>query len=205
MHQFTFHRIQSAAFDLLQNGIDNKYSYHNLRHTKDVLAAVQKYARMEKLDKDQTLLVTIAAVFHDIGFIEDDNDHEKHSVQICRMHLKQMEFETPAIEFICDLILATKLPMKPNNHLQRLLCDADFDYLGREDYFSISMDLRREWERREGVFIDEEWLVGQRRFLKEHKYFSKTGRNLRQVGKEKNLQLIEKMLITSTGFVPGTD
>ncbi|MCK9612757.1 MAG: hypothetical protein PHR81_00260 [Bacteroidales bacterium] len=42
--------------------------------------------------------------------------------------------------------MATKIPTKLKNKLEKLLCDADLDYLGREDYMEISNRLRREWD-----------------------------------------------------------
>ena len=41
-------------------------------------------------------------------------------------------------DLFSQLILATKVPQKPKNKLEKIICDADLDYLGREDFDNIS-------------------------------------------------------------------
>ena len=37
-----------------------------------------------------------------------------------------------------ELREATKIPQTPLTKLEEIICDADLDYLGREDFFEIS-------------------------------------------------------------------
>ena len=41
------------------------------------------------------------------------------------------------IDTICGMIMATRIPQSPSNQLERILCDADLDYLGRDDFYEI--------------------------------------------------------------------
>ena len=34
------------------------------------------------------------------------------------------------IEIICGIIMATKIPQRPKNYLEEIICDADLNYLG---------------------------------------------------------------------------
>ena len=38
------------------------------------------------------------------------------------------------IERICALIMSTKLPPKPTNLLENIMCDSDLDYLGKKRF-----------------------------------------------------------------------
>ncbi|MDA0973125.1 MAG: hypothetical protein O2867_05255 [Bacteroidetes bacterium] len=40
--------------------------------------------------------------------------------------------------------MATKVPQEPKDHLARILCDADLDYLGGDDYDEIAGGLYQE-------------------------------------------------------------
>ena len=47
-------------------------------------------------------------------------------------------------EQICGMIMATKIPQSPKNYLEQILCDADLDYLGRDDFYDIGGTLFKE-------------------------------------------------------------
>ena len=49
-------------------------------------------------------------------------------------------------DIIYNLILSTKVPQQPKTHLEEILCDADLDYLGRNDFEDISSNLLKELE-----------------------------------------------------------
>ena len=51
------------------------------------------------------------------------------------------------IDAICEMIMATRIPQTPANLMQEILCDADLDYLGRDDYFMICDRLLMEIKR----------------------------------------------------------
>jgi hypothetical protein len=93
------------------------------------------------------------------------------------------------------MILTTKLPQDADTSLGKILCDADLDYLGREDYLMISHCLRHEW-----ITLDInkltllEWYQLQVDFLETHNYFTDYAVKSRQAKKEKNLNQIKELL-----------
>ena len=188
-----FLTVQTVAFGLLKNGLNEEYPYHGLRHTQEVMRTVRYYAGRLRLNRQQTMMLMTAALFHDIGYIASHEDHETRGVWICREHLIQLRYTPGAIDFICEMILATSQPRQPTNRLQKLLCDADLDYLGRDDYFDISLDWRLERELQGYGISDAEWLEDQRRFLGTHRYFTDVARDLRQPGLERNLERLERI------------
>jgi len=44
------------------------------------------------------------------------------------------------------------------------------------------------------VFTDQEWYTSKLRFLEEHHYFTEAAISLREVGKQRNIQLIRTRL-----------
>ena len=90
------------------------------------------------------------------------------------------------------------MPQSASTPQEQILCDADLDYLGREDFFWIAQSLRLEWNTlnvRKTTL--REWYEFQIEFMEGHTYFTETARKLRNAGKENNLQQIKELLSKS--------
>ncbi len=74
------------------------------------------------------------------------------------------------------------------------MCDADLDYLGRDDFHEISDRLKRELQERGKIKNSRHWDEVQVSFFKLHKYFTKTSIRLRDKKKEQNLIEIKERL-----------
>jgi hypothetical protein len=96
------------------------------------------------------------------------------------------------IEQICDIIMATKLPQSPHDHLGEIICDADLDYLGRNDFFVLSKKLFSELVITDGLKTEQEWDEQQIAFFENHHYFTKTAIELRGTVKQQHLKEIIK-------------
>ena len=90
------------------------------------------------------------------------------------------------------MIHVTEIPHKPINKLQEIICDADLDYLGRDDFEKISNRLRLELRGMKKLASDREWDKIQVSFLKKHKYFTKTSIKARRKKKKENLKVVQK-------------
>jgi hypothetical protein len=100
-------------------------------------------------------------------------------------------FTLPEIEIICGMIRATKIPQQPQNKLEEIIADADLDYLGRDDFFTIGGQLFNELKARNVVKDESVWDQIQIKFLENHRYFTVTAQTLRAEQKEKHLQIIK--------------
>ena len=90
--------------------------------------------------------------------------------------------------------MATKLPPNPQTLLEKIMCDADLDYLGRSDFIPVSNSLYDEL-RAQGKEIDiNTWNKQQVKFLTGHQYFTNTAIRLREVGKEKQIERLKKLI-----------
>ncbi|MBN1877066.1 MAG: phosphohydrolase, partial [Anaerolineae bacterium] len=102
---------------------------------------------------------------------------------------------TPAqIDEIQAIILATQMPQSPTTFLQQLMCDADLDSIGRDDYLDTSYHLRDELAAH-GTYVPlETWYQRQAHFLKTHEFFTEVARTLRDRKKRENIALLERLL-----------
>ena len=83
--------------------------------------------------------------------------------------------------------MSTKLPQNPQTHLEQILCDADLDYLGRDDYESIAHTLFLELSERNLISSVESWNATQVKFLGSHRYWTESARKNRDDLKNKHL------------------
>ncbi len=194
------HRIMDAqsakAYILarLRDELPAKRTYHSLEHTLDVYASAIGIAEHEGITGEGLVLLKIAALYHDAGFIEQDNDHEEGSCRIVRQVLPGYGFNARQVELVCDMIMATRIPQRPRNKLARVLCDADLDYLGRGDFDRIGAFLFEEM-RTYGVLKNErDWNELQERFLERHSYFTVTNKTQREPLKQKHLLQVKAWL-----------
>ncbi|MDZ7645927.1 MAG: hypothetical protein U5K54_01410 [Cytophagales bacterium] len=74
-------------------------------------------------------------------------------------------FKSDQIEAICNMILATRIPQSPLTKLEKVLCDADLDYLGRKDFYGIGGKLLEELKEQGVVETEREWNLVQKTFL----------------------------------------
>jgi uncharacterized protein len=188
---------KSFALDYLINFVGPEFHYHNLAHTLDVFQAVSMLAIAENINQKDMVLLQTAALYHDLGIHTKYYDQEEESIRIIQEHLPDFEFTSSEIKIICNLVADTNLPSKPRSKMSELLCDADLDYLGREDFFEISANLRKEWE--EWGFkrsFDKEWYLFQLDFMENHHYYSATAIRTRNEGKQNNIEKLSEILIS---------
>ena len=178
----------------MRNELSGNLSYHNVSHVQDVVNAAIMIGKLEQISEDELELLKVAAYFHDSGFIIQPDNHEKLSCDIAMEYLPGIGFSESEISTICKLIMATRVPQTPTNHLEQIICDADLDYLGRDDFFTIGNTIYREFISRNVVANEKDWNELQVKFLSAHNYFTSTSIKLRGPKKEAHLMQIKNLL-----------
>ena len=177
------------VIDKLQNGLSADLTYHNVGHTLDVLNQSIFIAKEEGVDKDEDLLLLkLASLYHDVGFLDKYTGHEERSCEIAEKELTGFGLTKSQIDKICGMIRATKVPQRPQTLLEQIICDSDLDYLGRPDFFKIGQGLFKEFMDQKIVTNDRDWNLLQIRFLEEHHYFTNTSIKRRQRQKQVHLE-----------------
>ena len=172
--------IRDHVVSMLTNGLPETLTYHSVEHTLDVAQQCLTLAKEEGITDPQALAeLEIAAIYHDTGFLYTYKGHEEKSCELARKELPGFGLSARSIDNICDIILATKVPQLPKNHLQQIICDADLDYLGREDFFIITEKLHKEFIEYKIVKNEEEWKTSRINFIRSHTFFTKSSRQKR--------------------------
>jgi hypothetical protein len=175
----------------LEKELPTWLSYHNVEHTRNVLKNALEIAASERISGEDLDILSTAALLHDAGFIEKYTGHEQVSCTIAKQLLPQFDYSDRQIEKICEIIMATKIPQSPKDHLAEILCDADLYYLGTDDYGIVAEKLYPEFIK-EGIADSKmEWQRQQIRFLESHTYFTDTAQELLSGKQKKNLILLQ--------------
>ncbi len=187
-----FTSIKQPILSRLENELDPQLGYHNITHTLDVLEQAEMLAKQEKVtNKHDLLLLKTAAVFHDSGFLFMYKNHEEKSCEIASESLRSV-FSEEDIKKVCGMIMATKIPQTPNTLLEQIICDADLDYLGRDDFEPISRNLHKEFIIFKIIPEDIIWDHIQIKFFESHHYFTGTSISKRNVKKLKHLNILKE-------------
>ncbi len=196
-------RIQ-ALCDIAQDALyllPPQVEYHNVEHTQSVLARSMYYAAQANLPQHEKYVLALAAAFHDVGFLQGPEQHELRSAQHAARILSDYHVCPEMIQEVQHAILATQMPQRPVTLLEQILCDADLDNLGTEEFMERGARLRRELAHYSGVLIPpQDWCEKSLKLLKEHTYWTSYAREERDAQKQRNVAGLERMM---TYFVGG--
>ncbi len=181
---------------VLEEQLSENLHYHSIRHTKDVTAAAERIALMEGITDEDLFLLKSAASYHDAGFVEKYDQNEEIGMRMARETLPKYGYTKSQIDVIDGLIKATEIPQSPKTLLEEIMCDADLDYLGRDDFHQIADLLRKELREHGKINSDRLWDEIQVKFLTQHTYFTKSAIKMRQKKKMKHLEEIKQKLKT---------
>lgn len=189
-----YYRIRKEAFDILRNQLPKNLYYHGMSHTLDVLNVCNGYIRRGKITAETGKLLRLSAILHDIGFSVSYDRHEDNGAEMAGKLLRGYQVAQSQIRTIQNLILATKVPHVPQSELQKIICDADLDYLGRDDYPEISENLYRELKAYKKINDRSNWLKMQIRFLDAHNYHTSYAKKYREPGKQRRIEELRRKL-----------
>lgn len=194
-----FNGIRRYILTRLKAELDDRLIYHSYEHSEKVEQAVMKYAALENLSEEETILLRTAALFHDAGFLFRYVDNEKLGVELFHSIAPDFGYDDDSIKKVSEIILSTAYDQQPKNILEAIMCDADLDYLGRLDYHSTAENLFQEESDYGHSFTPKEILKKQIQYLSNHEYYTVSAQNLRGPGKNKRLLEVRKKLEELTG------
>jgi len=187
--------VRDFIINKLVDELNPDLTYHSIEHTLDVLQSASNIAVLEKIGQTDKILLETAALFHDSGMLKTYNGHEDASVEIVEQYLPEFGYDRKQIDIISNMIITTKLPQSAQTFLEKILCDADLDYLGREDFFMIAPQLQYEWNtmgiRKTSL---REWFELQVMFLQNHEFFTESSKRLRNEKKTDNLKQVKELV-----------
>jgi len=190
--QFT--DMQEIILDKLEKELPDYLFYHNVKHTVDVVTEVELIGWGEGCTDEEILLLKTAGLFHDAGHTIAYDNHEFYGTELAKEMLPKYNYSPEHIERICSIIMATKLPPRPTNLLENIICDSDLDYLGRSDFIPVSNTLYEELKAQNKMGSLNDWNKIQVKFISGHQYFTATARSLREVNKQLQIERIQSLI-----------
>lgn len=189
-------KIYNHCEFLFSQSKKGQFPFHNIQHTVEVYERSKTIALFENVSSHEVTLVSIAALFHDTGIVDAYEDHEAMSALYANLYLHKLGLLETDIVIITGCIHATKMPQNPHTKLQEIICDADLSHLAADNYLLKNKLLREEWEIELGkTYSDKEWIEMNVDFLKNHNYFTSYGKNVLITGKERNIEILKKVLL----------
>ena len=187
--------IRELFRDELPSGIKFHDADHTLHPTKGVVAVANSIAVSENISEHDRELLIAAAYFHDTGYIREYDKNEPIAARMAGRILKLIGYKPSEVAKIQKMILSTDLAREPRTHAEKILCDADLDNLGREDFIKLDGRLR-EGRRERGIDVsdDAKWYRSTLELVKKHRYYTESQKKLREKGKQKNIKrLLNKL------------
>lgn len=191
-----YKKIEHNVTALFEKDTNVALHYHNLAHTRQVVARTKEIAAHYNVSEKEMLVLYAAAWFHDVGYLFTDSaNHEEKSAAIMRSYLQDMVDDPEVITIAEQCILATRFPQKPHNLLEQILCDADMYHLGTKDFKVSNKRIRKErMESRGEIFTKTKWLRSAIDFLKGHEFHTSYCRDLLEKRKQENIRKLQSQL-----------
>ena len=169
--------------------------FHTFGHAKAVAERCKEIGAASTRSAEDLEVVTLAAWFHDVGYVEGIEGHEERSVAVATTFLHENGYPEEKIAQVAGCIKATKMPQNPKNLLEQILCDADLAHLASKDLPELSERVRLEIEHKKGrKLTDTEWLTMNIDFVASHRYFTDYARIRYESQRSSNLAALRKDL-----------
>ena len=180
--------------DLLENSLDKRFLYHNLKHTQRVVKSTKELTNACDLSPEESEILELAAWFHDTGFTEGIEEHEKKGSRIAAQFLEQHQYPKDSIGRVQGLILATERFYQPKDLAEMIIRDADCSHFAKKTYWETTDYLKEEL----ALFGIEQYSAKEWRdanidfFRNEHQYYTDYAKEHWEEGKQKNLKQLLK-------------
>ena len=180
--------------DLLENRLDKRFLYHNLKHTQRVVKSTKELSNASELSEEDSEMLELAAWFHDTGFTEGAEEHEKKGCRIAVQYLSEHNYPSDRVKQIEALIMATERYYKPQNLFEQIIRDADCSHFSKKTYWETTDYLKEELALL-GVehYSAKQWRDANIEFFRnEHEYYTDYAKEHWEEGKQKNLKQLLK-------------
>lgn len=169
--------------------------FHNYSYTSIVAKCARSIAQHEELGEENTQMLLISAWFINIGYIFDFVNHTKQTVKQLKAFTQEFDYPDDKTEIILNAVERVLKNEKLQNKVEKALSDANNSIFSSDDFL-----LWVKYHRQErNYFVKPK--ITRRSFwqtmigvLKEHEYYTHSGRNLFNKGKSENIEKINLLL-----------
>ncbi|UII74608.1 DUF5706 domain-containing protein [Flagellimonas sp. HMM57] len=187
-------KAEQFVSKLLENELNPKILYHNLRHTQRVVKSTKELLNFYMLPNNENERLLLTAWFHDTGYTKTIENHEEASCAIATEFLKEHKYTKEGIEQICANIMATKRYHEPHNLHEEIIRDADASHFAKKTYWETT-DFLKEELKELGIakYSNKEWRDENiKMFRNEHEFYTEYAKENWEEAKERNLKQLVK-------------
>jgi hypothetical protein len=164
--------------------------FHNAQHAKNISSQVDLLATAEKLPEEEFINLKLASIFLITGFISDYEKPVEAAFIIMDEILPRFGFEESNVNS-ARKIISNSFEEEYETLVDEIIHDARYDYLGRVDFIKLTDKLLRERNEHGIVTTGQSWIEIQKTLLADHDFRTKTGRLLRSVSQEEQVEVLE--------------
>lgn len=187
--------VKQYVLEYFHTHHDSKLVYHNLDHTQSVVDATMQIANHYQLSDKDFFIVCAGAWFHDTGYFEDIQNHEQRGAELAVEYLKKQGIPADVRDSIMQVILSTKMPQRPTNLLENILCDGDLFHLGTEAFTEKRKLMHKEIALLYQVDSNKkEWRIKDIEFLESQHYHTDYCSLLLTEQKQKNIDKLKSKI-----------
>jgi len=164
--------------------------FHNSSMARTIISQVELLSTTEQIPVEQYFTLKLASLFLIIGYIFDYEKPEEASINLMEEILPHYIFDDKYIRESMKLISNSFIENYPSLS-DKILHDARFDYLGRNDYIRLTEKLFREKTERGMKTTMDHWAGLQIQFLTDHDFLTGTARLIRSVPIEEQVAALQ--------------
>jgi adenylate cyclase len=184
-------RMQLVKLQDVEEKVDKMFTeeaplnlhFHNAAMARNITNQIDLLSIAENLPEEEFLGLKLASIFLFSGYITDYEKPKEAAFILMEALLPTIGFEEKYIE-IAKAIIKNSFEDHYESRVDMILHDARYDYLGRVDFKKLTDRLQKELTEHGSGLRPDEWIMKQEKLLREHDFFTDTGRLLRSVSIE---------------------
>jgi len=197
-----FSELHRKVIHELREKLPSYLVYHDADHTNYVLSRAIYLAGKEGVKGYDLFLLKLASLYHDTGFMFSRDHHEQRSCDFAVEELRKAGLPSKDIGRVCGMIIATTIPQNPQNLPEKIMADADLEYLSTNRFVEQSERLFAELKHINPGLTRPEWYRLEIAFMEKHSYHTDYFRRVREPVKKRNIDKVRAELerITKSAY-----
>lgn len=180
MHLIKLEDVEDAVFKYFADEAPPNLYFHNSAMARSIVNQIDLLAKPERLSEEEYFEVRLASLFLFTGYVTDYEKPDEAACALMDQILPRFNFKIGNTDKSKSLIY-NSFSERYDSLSDRILHDAQYDYLGRSDYVRLTDRLYRERTEHGMAISRDEWITYQKKFITGHDFLTETGRILRNV------------------------
>ncbi len=178
--------VEEAVMKLFTDEAPPNLYFHNISMAKSITSQVDLICRSEQVTEEVYFVIKLASLFLITGYVSDYDQPHEASLSFMDEILPRYNIDDKFIIESKRLII-NSYNEKYETLADRILHDARYEYLGRDDFIYLSGKMLKERAEHGLEIGNEGWVEMQKHLLVNHDFLTGTARLLRSVSIEEQI------------------